>query len=250
MKILAIIPARYNSSRFPGKPLADIGGKTMVERVYLQVKKAAGITNIVVATDDDRIAHAVKTFGGNCVMTSPNHPSGTDRCAEVLNQLSDDFEAVINVQGDEPFIHPEQIEQLAGLLRKHNTEIATLARRIHANEDIFDSSKVKVVFDSNKKALYFSRNAIPFDRQHVQENWIDHTEYYLHVGIYGYTVDVLRDITGLRVSSLEKAESLEQLRWLENGYSIHLDITPHESFGIDTPADLERVLREMGQNGF
>lgn len=246
MKILAIIPARYNSSRFPGKPLADIGGKTMIERVYAQVQKAAGITDIVVATDDDRIASAVNSFGGKYVMTSPDHPSGTDRCAEVLDKLVDDFEAVINIQGDEPFIHPEQIEQLAGLLRKHNTEIATLARKIHVNHDIFDPSKVKVVFDKNRKALYFSRSPIPYDRQHKEEEWIDHTEFFLHVGIYGYTTDVLRELADSQVSSLEKSESLEQLRWLQNGYSIHLDITSHESFGIDTPADLERVLREMG----
>lgn len=245
MNILAVIPARYNSSRFPGKPLADIGGKTMIERVYTQVQKAAGITEIVVATDDERIVETIRNFGGKYVMTSPNHPSGTDRCAEVLNTLPGDYDAVINIQGDEPFIHPEQVEQIAGLLRKHNTEIATLARKIQVKEDIFDPSKVKVVFDSNRKALYFSRSPIPYDRQHPQEDWLYHTEFYLHVGIYGYTAEVLRDITGLQVSSLEKTESLEQLRWLQNGYSLHLDITPHESFGIDTPADLDRIVKQM-----
>jgi len=245
MEILAVIPARYNSSRFPGKPLADIGGKTMIERVYTQVQKATGVSEIVVATDDERIVAAVRSFGGKYVMTSPNHPSGTDRCAEVLNTLPGSFDAVINVQGDEPFIRPEQVDQIAGLLRKHNTEIATLGRKIQVKEDIFDPSKVKVVFDSNRKALYFSRSPIPYDRQHPQEDWLQHTEYFLHVGIYGYTADVLRDITGLQVSNLEKTESLEQLRWLQNGYSIHLDITPHESFGVDTPADLDRLVKQL-----
>lgn len=245
MKILAVIPARYNSSRFPGKPLADINGKTMVQRVYEQVKQAGSLAEVVVATDDDRIAQTVKEFGGKFVMTSPDHPSGTDRCAEVLDTLADDFDAVINIQGDEPFIHPEQIEQLAAILKKHNTEIASLVRKAHHTSDLFDSSKVKAVFDSDKKALFFSRSPIPYNRQAEQKDWLQSADYYLHVGIYGYTADVLREITRLPMSHLEKAESLEQLRWLQNGYTIHLDITPYENFGVDTPADLERLLKEM-----
>jgi 3-deoxy-manno-octulosonate cytidylyltransferase (CMP-KDO synthetase) len=241
MKIIVIIPARFSSSRFPGKPLVDIGGKPMIQRVYEQAQKAKGITKIIVATDDARIEKVVKKFGGNVVMTSPGHESGTDRCAEVIKYTNEEFDIVINVQGDEPFIHPEQIEQVAKTLAQHNTEIASLVRVAKHNEDVFDPSKVKVTLDYTKKALYFSRSPIPYNRQANEKNWIDHTDYYLHVGIYGYRADVLREISALPPGKLEMCESLEQLRWLENGYAIHMDITTHESYGIDTKEDLEKI---------
>ncbi|HLP11141.1 MAG TPA: 3-deoxy-manno-octulosonate cytidylyltransferase [Flavobacteriales bacterium] len=241
MNIICIIPARFASTRFPGKPLVDIGGKSMIQRVYEQAQKAKGITKIIVATDDERIEKAVKKFGGNVVMTSPHHQSGTDRCAEVVKYTDEEFDIVINVQGDEPFIHPEQIEQVAKTLAQHNTEIASLVRLVKNNDDVFDPSKVKVTLDYTKKALYFSRSPIPFNRNAGDKNWISDTDYYLHVGIYGYRADVLREISALPTGKLELSESLEQLRWLENGYAIHMDITSHESYGIDTPEDLENI---------
>lgn len=244
MKILAIIPARFASTRFPGKPLVDIGGKTMIHRVYEQVQKAKGVHQILIATDNTKIEHEVRRFGAEVVMTSPEHKSGTDRCAEAFQEVYANFDAVINIQGDEPFIHPHQIEQLIGILQNPATQIASLARKISLNEDVFDPSKVKVVFDKHKKALYFSRNPIPFNRQEEKENWLTHTDYYLHVGIYGYKTNVLQEIAQLPQSKLEISESLEQLRWLENGFSIHIDITEHESYGIDTPADLEKIIKE------
>ena len=233
MKTVVIIPARFASTRFPGKPLARIGEKTMIQRVYEQAKKAKGIHDVVVATDDARIADEVKRFHGNCVMTSASHVSGTDRCAEVLNTLGDDVDAVINVQGDEPFIHPEQIEQVLSILYKPNVQIASLARKISTQNDASDSSKVKVTFTNEYRALYFSRSTIPFAKNTA--------EYFIHVGIYGFKTKILNQITLLKPSSLELSESLEQLRWLQNGYTIHLGITPHETVGIDSPEDLDRV---------
>jgi 3-deoxy-manno-octulosonate cytidylyltransferase (CMP-KDO synthetase) len=241
LNIVAIIPARYASTRFPGKPLIDIGGKTMIQRVYEQVKKAKGISHIIIATDDTRIENAARLMDAEVLMTAPEHQSGTDRCAEVARVLFDKFDAVINIQGDEPFIQPQQIEQVAKLLSKPTTQIASLARQIKNNAEVMDPSKVKVVFDKNKRALYFSRSAIPFNRNSEQKNWISTTDYFLHVGIYGYKTNVLKEIAQLPQSKLEIAESLEQLRWLENGYSIHMDITEHETYGIDTPEDLERI---------
>ncbi|HYG52565.1 MAG TPA: 3-deoxy-manno-octulosonate cytidylyltransferase, partial [Flavobacteriales bacterium] len=222
--------------RFPGKPLVDIGGKPMIQRVYEQAKKANGISNVIVATDDVAIEEAVQEFRGNVIMTSADHQSGTDRCAEALKKSGIAYDAVINVQGDEPFIHPEQIEQVARLLLHGNTQIASLARLIKNPVDVPDPSKVKVVFDANQRALYFSRSTIPFNRSGVNP-----VDYYLHVGIYGYRSNILNEITVLPQSKLERAESLEQLRWMENGYTIHVDITTHESYGIDTKEDLDKI---------
>lgn len=231
MKTLAIIPSRYASTRFPGKPLVDIGGKTMIQRVYEQVQQAKGISHIIIATDNVRIENEARRIDAEVLMTSPEHKSGTDRCAEVINTIFENFDAVINIQGDEPFIHPEQIEQVAKLLNDPQTQIVSLARKIKDQRDVSDPSKVKVVFDNHKKALQFSRKMIS-----VGEN-------YLHVGIYGYKTSILKEIALLPQSKMEIAESLEQLRWLENGYSIHMDITGHESFGIDTPEDLSNIKR-------
>lgn len=244
MRTVVIIPARYGSTRFPGKPLVDIGGKTMIQRVYEQAKKANGIDEVVVATDDNRIAEEVTRFGGRVVMTLPSHQSGTDRCKEAgefLQLTSSDI--VINVQGDEPFIHPDQITQVAEKLRDPQVSIATLARQIIQSADVTDTTKVKVVFDAKKKALYFSRSPIPmpYEKGQPKLGWFTNTAFFAHVGIYGYKVSVLNQIAQLPPSDLELSESLEQLRWLQAGYSIHLDLTQHESVGIDTPADLERV---------
>ena len=241
MKLVAIIPARYASSRFPGKPLVDIGGKTMIQRVYEQVQKAKSVSHIIVATDDIRIESHVNHFGGEVLMTSTELKSGTDRCAAAVEQLFGKFDSVINVQGDEPFIHPEQIDQVAKLLEHNDTQIASLARKITNNADIYDPSKVKVVLDKNKKALYFSRSPIPFNRNAEKSDWHTNTDYFLHVGIYGYKTHILKEIAMLTQTKGELAESLEQLRWLENGYTIHMEITEHESYGIDTPEDLEKI---------
>ncbi|HOI31589.1 MAG: 3-deoxy-manno-octulosonate cytidylyltransferase [Bacteroidales bacterium] len=245
MKILAVIPARYASTRFPGKPLAMIQGKTMVRRVFEQVKKARFITDLVVATDDDRIATEVKNFGGNYVMTSPHHPSGTDRCFEALQKQQNPFDAVINVQGDEPFIHPEQIEQLARLIQPEDVSIATLIQPIRDNSQLFDPNVVKVITNPSGKAIYFSRQTIPFLRNTEKEQWLESFVFYRHIGIYAYKTEVLKQITSLPPSPLEMAESLEQLRWLEHGITIQTGLTNHEQFGVDTPADLEKLINKI-----
>jgi len=242
LKPLIIIPARYASTRFPGKPLALIYGKPMIQHV---VERCQLVCNqVFVATDDSRIADAVKNFGGNCIITSPDHQSGTDRCAEAALKLSSsvDFNLVINVQGDEPFIEPEQLEQIIGCFDDPKTEIATLITPITSKEILFSPNKVKVVKSAMGNALYFSRQPIPFHRDLAEINWLDNTEYFLHIGMYSYRPDVLQAITKLKPSALEKAEKLEQLRWLENGYKIKTAITTHTNFGIDTPEDLEEIL--------
>ncbi|NOU61631.1 3-deoxy-manno-octulosonate cytidylyltransferase [Marinifilum caeruleilacunae] len=247
MKFIGIIPARYASTRFPGKPLADIHGKTMIQRVYEQTLLA--IDEVWVATDDDRIQKAVENFGGNVIMTSPDHQSGTDRIAEALSKISESkgtqYDVVINIQGDEPFIQPEQIELVKKCFESEQTQIATLVKQISNQEEIFDPNKVKAVISKSQKALYFSRSPIPYLRGVEKENWLDKGTFYKHIGMYAYKNDVLKQITQIDQSSLELSESLEQLRWLENGYWIQTEVTKHESIGIDTPEDLERV-KEMG----
>jgi 3-deoxy-manno-octulosonate cytidylyltransferase (CMP-KDO synthetase) len=242
--IIGIIPARYASTRFPAKMLADIAGKPMIQRVFEQVLKAKKLSKVVVATDHELIAEKVKSFGGEVMMTRPEHQSGTDRCAEVLNKQTTPFTHVINIQGDEPFIDPEQIDILADTLQKDNTEIATLAIALNDLERILDPNVVKVVINSLGNALYFSRHPIPFVRNAPQNEWTKHS-YFQHVGLYGYRADILQKITQLKPSSLEKAESLEQLRWLENAYQIRVGITKHESIGIDVPEDIEKVLKRV-----
>ncbi|RMG79850.1 MAG: 3-deoxy-manno-octulosonate cytidylyltransferase [Bacteroidetes bacterium] len=236
MKIIGIIPARYQSSRFPGKPLADIKGKTMIQRVYEQALLCPDLSEVIVATDDNRILNHVKEFGGKVVMTSPHHQSGTERCAEVLNQVSCD--AVINIQGDEPFIDPSQITQVAQLLKNGNS-IATLIKKIDDLTILNNPNIPKVVIDKTGKALYFSRATIPYVRDHKAA--LNTHVFYKHIGIYGYLSKTLKEIVKLKPSPLEIAERLEQLRWLENGFSIQTSETQIETFGIDVPEDLKKI---------
>lgn len=246
--IAGIIPARYASSRFPGKPLFDIRGKTMIRRVYEQAQKSSLLQKLVVATDDDRIYDHVLSFGGEVVRTAPDHPSGTDRCWDAVRQLKEAYQYVINIQGDEPFIDPSQIDTLAGLLQDGTTELATLMIPIKEHEYLTDVGEVKIVLNDRMEALYFSRMAIPFLKGIPYAEWHKHHDYYRHVGMYAYRTDILKKITRLPVSSLERAESLEQLRWLENGYKIKCAITHFESHCIDTPEDVEKVLRLIGDH--
>jgi len=242
--ILGVIPARYASSRFPGKPLVDILGKSMIQRVYEQAKKSSKLSDVVVATDDERISTHVKAFGGQVVMTESNHPSGTDRCFEVLKKLGKEYTYIINIQGDEPFIDPSQIDLLAGVC-DGKTELATLMIPVDSHEVLFDTGEVKITMNDKHEALYFSREVIPHIKGVDKKDWHKHFPYYRHVGMYAYRADVLKQITTLTPSSLEKAESLEQLRWLENGFKIKLAITDFDSHCIDTPEDIEKVLRLM-----
>jgi 3-deoxy-manno-octulosonate cytidylyltransferase (CMP-KDO synthetase) len=246
MRIAGIIPARFASTRFPGKPLVDIDGKSMIQRVYEQAKKTTELYDVIVATDDERIFAHVKLFGGDVVMTSSSHASGTDRCYEALQKTGLPFDAVINIQGDEPFIEPEQISLLAKEIVKPSSQISTLTRRIHSTEMLKDPNKVKVVLDHHDYALYFSRQAIPYQNR-PQEEWLQNHPYYLHVGLYAYRTEILDAITQLNQGILEKAESLEQLRWLENGFKIKVTETQHESYGVDTPEDLKTLLKSFGK---
>jgi len=243
----AVIPARYASTRFPGKPLAMINGKMMVERVYEQASKAVRL--VYVATDDNRIYDAVKGFGGKVVLTSPAHRSGTDRCAEAVGTIQKEvgakIDVVINIQGDEPFILPEQVEQLKGCFADDSVELATLIRRVGAGEPVTNPNQVKVVVSNKMDALYFSRMPIPYLRDVDPAAWTKKHVYYKHIGMYGYTAKALFEVTHLKASSLEKAESLEQNRWLENSYRIRCGVTDHESVGIDTPEDLERAIKAL-----
>jgi 3-deoxy-manno-octulosonate cytidylyltransferase (CMP-KDO synthetase) len=243
MKILGVIPARYGSSRFPGKPLADILGKPMIQRVYEQAKKCLLLDDLIVATDDERIASCIQSFRGNVMITPENLNSGTERCNAVVINFSGGaaFDVVINIQGDEPFIDPQQISQLAGCFLSEKVVIGTLVKKITQPDDLINPNVVKVVFDRNYKALYFSRHPIPFLRGTEPKNWLNGANYYKHIGIYGYRTGILKSITQLPVSPLEKAESLEQLRWLENGYSIYVKETDYESIAIDTPGDLLKI---------
>jgi len=239
--ILAVIPARYASTRFPAKPLTDIGGKSMIQRVYEQVKSSKLVNEIVVATDHSEIFNHVKSFQGNVCMTKESHASGTDRCYEALTLQKNKFDYVINVQGDEPFIQPDQIDRLAKLL-DGKTEIATLVKKIDNKEQLFNPNVVKAVVGKSNIALYFSRSPIPHIRNVQESDWLVKSTFYKHIGMYGYRSDILKQLTSLPMSSLEKAESLEQLRWLENGFSISVAETQTESIGIDTPDDLKKAL--------
>lgn len=246
MKFIGIIPSRYASTRFPGKPLANINGKTMIERVYEQAKKA--LEYVYVATDNTKIADEVKRFGGKVVMTSENHQSGTDRLAEAIDiiqkERNENFDVVINIQGDEPFIQPEQIEEIKSCFDNEKTEIATLVKKIDKADDIFDENKPKVVFDKNMNAICFSRSPIPFIRNTEKTEWLNKHEFYRHIGMYAYKTKTLQELTKLEQSPLEIAESLEQLRWIENGYKIRVAKTNFDSIGIDTPEDLEKILNK------
>lgn len=244
MEILGIIPARYASTRFPGKPLTDIKGKSMIQRVYEQAKKSR-LAEVLVATDDTRILEHVQAFGGKAVMTDSQHQSGTDRCFEAYKQHNRPFEYIINIQGDEPFIHPEQIDLVASCFEEPQTQLATLIKKVETAEELFNVNSPKVVLNQAKEALYFSRQPIPYCRNIPNDIWHKQHTYYKHIGIYGYRTDILEKITQLPPSALELAESLEQLRWLENGYRITTAITHHETIGIDTPEDLERAIQQI-----
>ncbi|CAG5069476.1 3-deoxy-manno-octulosonate cytidylyltransferase [Dyadobacter sp. CECT 9623] len=244
MRILGIIPARYASTRFPAKALVDIGGKSMIQRVYEQSSKATKLDQVVVATDDERIQEHVKAFGGMVVMTSPDHQSGTDRCYEALLKIEGTFDYVINIQGDEPFISPEPIDHLAQVLDQ-KTELATLVKVIDQKDILFNPNVPKAVLNKKNEVMYFSRQTIPYLRNAEKEQWLDTHTFYKHIGIYAYRTDVLAEITKLPVSALEKAEALEQLRWLENGYAIKAVITSDDSHGVDTPDDLDRVTKKF-----
>lgn len=241
MKIIGIIPARYASTRFPGKPLVEIKGKTMIQRVYEQAKLCKSFSEVMVATDDERIFNHVKEFGGKVVMTASHHPSGTDRCAEVLEKLDEQYDAVVNVQGDEPFIQPEQLEQLIDCFKNPKTQIATLVKKIDTTDDLLNINLPKVIFNKEMKALYFSRLPIPGQKSVDTEQWVNNHQYYRHIGLYGYRAQTLKEITKLAPSTLENIESLEQLRWLEAGYTITVSITEFDSIGIDTPNDLNKI---------
>lgn len=231
-KIIGIIPSRFDSTRFLGKPLANIGGKTMIRRVYEQASRSELLDDVIVATDDDRILNHVKAFGGKVMMTSKAHQSGTDRCAEVVSKI-DDVDVVINIQGDEPFIEPEQIDQLAACFENPETQIATLKKKVESELDLQNDTVVKVETDDAGRGLNFSRK--PFSQLE---------DAYKHIGIYAYRVETLKIISKLPQSERELAEKLEQLRWLDNGFEIQVTETEHESNSVDTPEDLEQLLRE------
>lgn len=246
MKVVGIIPSRYASTRFPGKSLAMIKGKTMIHRVCEQAWKSK-LDAVVVATDDMRIADEVLSFGGQYVLTDPNHQSGTDRCCEALDMLDIPYDAVVNIQGDEPFINPKQINQLIDLISQEDVQLASLAKRIDDEDELFSPNTVKVVMDKAYKALYFSRNPIPFMRNVAREQWIEKGNFYQHIGIYAYRAATLRRIAAMQPTSLELAESLEQLRWLENCLPIHMAVTVSDNISIDTPDDLIRAV-QFAQN--
>ena len=244
MKILGVIPARYASTRFEGKPLKDINGNTMIEWVYKRAENA-DIDKLVVATDDERIFNTVKNFGGNAVMTSKEHENGTSRIIEVINTPEyNDFDFIINIQGDEPLIDIKSINLLADNYRKEKSEIVTLKKEFNKNENIENPNIVKVITDFNDNAIYFSRSAIPYER-----NSVENFKYYKHIGIYGYTSKFLNELKSLKEGILEKIESLEQLRFIENGYKIKVLETVSEVIGVDTEEDLKEVIKYIKENG-
>lgn len=241
MKIIGIIPARYASTRFPGKPLTDIGGISMIQRVYEQAKKSESLTEVVVATDDVRIESHVNSFGGKVVMTKDTHQSGTDRCFEAIQKLNNTADIVINIQGDEPFIQPEQIDLVASCFSSQLVQIATLVKKISSQEELFNVNTPKVVINGNGEAIYFSRQTIPYIREKEQTQWLNLHTFFKHIGIYAYTTKALAELTSLKPSTLELAEGLEQLRWIENGFKIQTKTTDFEGIAIDVPEDLKKL---------
>ena len=249
MKFIGIIPARYASTRFPAKPLAMLGGKSVIERVYRQVEGV--LDHVVVATDDERILKAVEAFGGEAVMTSVDHKSGTDRVHEAFAKVGKGYDVVVNIQGDETFIHAQQLESIRQCFADSTIDIATLVKPFTPNdgfEALENVNSPKVVVNNKMEALYFSRSIIPFTRGKEKEEWLKGHTYYKHIGLYAYRANVLKEITSLPQSSLEIAESLEQLRWLENGYKIKVGISEIETIGIDTPEDLQRAEEFLLKN--
>jgi 3-deoxy-manno-octulosonate cytidylyltransferase (CMP-KDO synthetase) len=246
MKFICIIPARYESTRFPGKPLAQLGGKPVIQRVYEKASEV--VSDVYVATDDERIYNAVESFGGKAVMTRNDHKSGTDRIEEAIEKIGGNYDVVINVQGDEPFIDPSQIRALMACFDDADTQIATLGKPFTSMDAVSNPNSPKIVLDNRSYAMYFSRSIIPYVRGKEQSEWLDSYPYLKHLGIYAYRREVLAEVTKLPQSSAEKAESLEQLRWLQNGYKIKVGITDVETIGIDTPADLERAEEFLKNN--
>jgi 3-deoxy-manno-octulosonate cytidylyltransferase (CMP-KDO synthetase) len=242
MNIIGIVPARFGSTRFPGKPLADINGKSMIQRVFEQCIQASRLSRLVIATDDERIMTHVREFGGEAVITSPQHQSGTDRCAEVIEKIgAEKWDAVINIQGDEPYIHPEQIDLLCSTFDDEKTGISTLVKKINSTDELFNHNNVKVILNLRKEAIYFSRSPVPYNRNFPEQEWLKYSTYYKHIGIYGYRTTTLLELSHLAKTNLEITESLEQLRWIENGYKIRAEVTSMESIAIDTPDDLLRI---------
>lgn len=245
MELLGIIPARYGSSRLPGKPLVDIGGKSMVQRVWEQACRSAALSGVVVATDDERIVQHVRLFGGEAVITHADHPSGTDRCHEALLLAGGRFDGVVNIQGDEPFVAPEQIAEVAAVLNGSGVDMATLVQVIRDDREIDDPGEAKVIVDQAMNAVLFSRAPIPYLRNPDHRPRHEQFRYLKHVGLYAYRTEALARIVELEPSPLERAESLEQLRWLEAGLRIRVGLTEHPSFCVDTPADLEEARRRV-----
>lgn len=245
MKFIGIIPARYASTRFPGKPLALLGGKPVIQHVYERV--AATLDDAYVATDDERIFNAVESFGGKAVMTRTDHKSGTDRIQEAVEKIGGEWDVVVNVQGDEPFVAKEQLDTICHCFDDPTTQIATLGKPFASMEQVANPNSPKIVTTNQGFALYFSRSIIPFVRGKEQAQWMDHYPFLKHLGIYAYRTDILREITRLPQSPLEIAESLEQLRWLQNGYKIKVGTTDIETVGIDTPEDLQRAEEFLKQ---
>ena len=241
MKALGIIPARYESSRFPGKPLIDLKGKTMIQRVYERASECTALSKVIVATDDQRIFDEVKSFGGEVMMTSTSHRNGTERCGEVVDTYSE-YEVVINIQGDEPLIHPKQLERIISVFDENEVKIATIARKIENIEAIRNPNRVKVALDKNQNALYFSRSPIPHVAQKPHDEWMATTTFHKHIGLYAWRSETLMELLTLSPTELEMAESLEQLRWLENGYKIRCIISDLDTPNIDVPEDVEKVL--------
>lgn len=239
MKVVGIIPARMASTRFPGKPLVAIGRKSMIQRVYEQAKKVSLFSHVIVATDHEAIFTEVQRFGGSVVLTSPNHLNGTERCAEVLLNFEDSYDVVVNIQGDEPFFEAASIENLLTCFTDESVEIATLAKQISSLEDISNPTVVKVVFDENNEALYFSRAAIPYSRESSK------VPYFKHIGIYAFKSTIVLDLVKLKPTRLEEIEKLEQLRWMENGYKIKIGFTEHDSNSVDTPEDLIALKKQF-----
>ena len=251
MKFVGIIPARYASTRFPGKPLALLGGKPVIQRVYEQVKEC--FDDLYVATDDNRIKDAVQSFGGKVVMTSPDCNNGTERCLDAYKRLALDCDVIVNIQGDEPFIQRRQVQALLDCFDSEETDIATLVKPFDAAdglERLECPNSPKVVLNEKGYALYFSRSVIPYLRSVEKEEWLEKHTFYKHLGVYAYRADLLEKLTTLPQSPMEKAESLEQLRWLENGYRIKVGVTDIETIGIDTPEDLERAKAFAASIGF
>ncbi|MBL6875626.1 MAG: 3-deoxy-manno-octulosonate cytidylyltransferase [Chitinophagales bacterium] len=238
MEVIGVIPARMSSTRFPGKPLVDIGGKSMVRRVYEQAQKSKLLDAVYVATDNKEIADEVESFGGLVQMTADSHQNGTSRCAELVSNLSTQPKIVVNIQGDEPFFNPSDLNTLIACFKQKDVQIASLAKHIELVNEVKSVNVVKVVFDANKKALYFSRAPIPFHKE------ASSSLYYKHIGLYAYRTGVLNEIVKLPSSPLERIENLEQLRWLENGYNIHLGFTNHDSNSVDTPEDLAGIIKQ------